>query len=294
MMVSQMKKVNIGNEIIAYREAGKGKRNILLIHGNMTSSLHLNTLIDELKDEVHIIAPDLRGFGESSYNESFDSLEELARDIKTLLERIDFNDFDVLGWSTGGGVALHLAALVGNKIGKIYLLDSVGIKGYQMYKKDESLNPIVGEYLKTKKEIENDPVQVKPVLDALKNKDKAFYKYLWELLIYNNGNIPDESIYDSYLDDMLTQKNLVDIDYSLTRFNISKEHNGLVEGSNLIDRINQEVIIIHGENDMVVPVSEAYYSDKNIKNSRLEIITKCGHSPLVDALDKVVKIIKGD
>ena len=76
-------------ETIAYREAGKGEKTLLLIHGNMSSSVHWQPLMEALETEYRLVAPDMRGFGDSSYHKPFDSL----REARVIIEdwRIDYN-----------------------------------------------------------------------------------------------------------------------------------------------------------------------------------------------------------
>ncbi|MDM8534026.1 alpha/beta hydrolase [Clostridiaceae bacterium HSG29] len=288
-----LERIDIGDEIIAYRKAGNGGKKLLLIHGNMTSSVHFNILMDKISNDYEIIAPDLRGFGESSYNNSFNSLEELANDLKLFIEKIGFNDFDVLGWSTGGGVALYLAKMLPKLINKVYLVESVGAMGYAMYKKDENFQPILNEILLTKEDIEKDPVQVAPALYALKDKDTAYYKMIWDMLIYNNGNFPEPDLYDVYLNDMLTQKNLVDIDYSLTRFNITDNYNEYGKGDSSYRKIEMPIVIIHGKKDIVVPYTEAEGMKELFKDqAKLITFENSGHSPFIDNMQELIKAIK--
>ena len=51
---------------------------------------------------------------------------------------------------------------------KLILVESVGMKGYPIFKKDINGQPIVSSLVKTKEEIAQDPVQIAPVLDAIK------------------------------------------------------------------------------------------------------------------------------
>ena len=50
---------------------------------------------------------------------------------------------------------------------KLILVESVGMKGYPIFKKIR-MGAIVSSLVKTKEEIAQDPVQIAPVLDAIK------------------------------------------------------------------------------------------------------------------------------
>jgi pimeloyl-ACP methyl ester carboxylesterase len=289
----EFKKIQIGEEVLAYREGGSGNRTLLLIHGNMSSSLHFDRLMEALGDDFRIYAPDLRGFGYSSYHNRFDSLKELSEDLEEFAGKLRLKDLEIVGWSTGGGIALQFAADNPDIVKRVILLESVGIKGYPIFKKDENGQAVLSELLMTKEEIEADPIQVAPVLEALKNKDAGFYRALWDAAIYTAGNQPDPEDYARYIDEMLLQRNLVDVDYALTRFNMSHESNGYTDGSGDIDKVICPVLILEGDKDYVVPMDMAKGIHEALgEKSRLIILENSGHNPMVDSFEKVVSLIK--
>ena len=103
MEIYDKKFVELGNgEKYAFIETGKGAP-LLLIHGNMSSGVHFSPILPALAEKFHCFAPDLRGFGDSSYNKPFGSLKELAGDVKLFADRMGLKEAYVIGWSTGGG-----------------------------------------------------------------------------------------------------------------------------------------------------------------------------------------------
>ncbi|WP_066890851.1 alpha/beta fold hydrolase [Clostridium nigeriense] len=284
---NNLKSVTLSNgETLTYREEGLGNKVILLIHGNMSSSKHWDILVDKIKNKFKIIAVDMRGFGGSSYNKPINSLNDFAKDIEEFLNIINIENCSVIGWSTGGGVALELAANISEKIEKVVLLESVGIKGYPIAKKDKNGLP-TNELLKTKEEIAEDPIQVKPVLEALKTNNKEFYRTLWNAAIYTH-NKPADDLYEEYLEDMLTQRNLVDVDYALATFNMTNENNGVNDGSNKYNLVKAPVLILQGDRDYVVPMSMAEETNKYIKNSKVIVLKDSGHSPMIDSMSQLL------
>lgn len=291
-MEIKLKSLEIDNgETLGYREKGSGDKIILLVHGNMTSSKHWDILMENLPEDYKIYAVDLRGFGISSYNTRIDSLKDFSEDIKLFVDELKLKDFTIVGWSTGGGIAMQFTADYPEYVNKLILVESVGITGYPIFKKDQNGKPIIGEFLKTKEEIANDPVQVLPILNAYENKDKATLKMIWEMTIYTH-NKPEKEKYEEYLDDMLTQRNLVDVDYALLTFNISDKHNGVVEGNKLAHKINTPTLIIQGDRDYVVPMEMAKGIKEGIgDNAELKILENTGHSPLIDNIDDLTHSI---
>ena len=81
MKASDIKYQTLKEEVIAYRIREGGTIPVLMLHGNMSSSIHWDLLMEKLPPKYTLYAPDIRGFGHSSYNHSFNSLSELADDI---------------------------------------------------------------------------------------------------------------------------------------------------------------------------------------------------------------------
>jgi len=279
-------------EVLAFRVVGQGSKTVVLLHGNMSSAQHYDLLLESLADDYKLYAFDLRGFGDSSYSTEITSLQDLAADIAEATRLLSLARIAVVGWSTGGGVALELAALHPQLVEKVVLIDSVGTKGYPMYRKDAFGQPILGEQLKTKADIANDAVQVLPILQAYKTKDRAFLRFIWDALIYTR-NKPDSERYERYIDGMLKQQNLVDIDYALVTFNMTGTDNGVVMGSNRLKQIISPVLIVHGEDDLVVPVAESMATASLLgSKATLVIIPACGHSPLTDNLPALLEAMR--
>ncbi len=278
-------------ETIGYRKTGEGSKVLVLIHGNMSTSKHWDTVMESMPEEYTTYAIDMRGFGISTYNTPVNSLRDFSEDIKLFADAMELKKFSLAGWSTGGGVVMYFAIDYPEYVEKLILVESVGIKGYSMLKKDETGQPIIGHYLKTKEEIAADPIQVVPILNAYKERNKEFIKLVWDASIYT-FNKPSEKRYDEYIDEILTQRNLVDIDYSLVHFNISHEHNGVIEGSGEVDKIQASTLIIQGKDDLVVPEEMGVGIFEGIgENAKLELLDNGGHAPMTDDLDRFMNIV---
>jgi len=284
----QLKLSKLGNgETSGYRESGAGNKIILLIHGNMTSSKHWDTFMAKFPEGYKIYAIDLRGFGVSSYCNRIDSLKDFSEDVKLFVDGLMLKDFILAGWSMGGGVSMQFASDYPSHVNKLILLGSVGIAGYPILKKDKTGQPIDGEFLTTREEVEGD-TQISPILDAYKTKNKDYLRKLWDTTIYTQQK-PSSANYEEYLEAMLAQRNLVDVAYSLTRFNISHRHNGVVDGTGQVDRIIAPTLVIQGDKDYIVPMDDAKEIVDGIgDNAKLAVLKNSGHAPMVDSLDKLI------
>ncbi|QFT89277.1 Dihydrolipoyllysine-residue acetyltransferase component of acetoin cleaving system [Bacillus sp. THAF10] len=91
-----------------YEDQGVGHA-IVLLHGFCGSHEYWKYVIDELEDRYRIIAVDLRGHGDSAVAENEFTIEDMADDVKVLLESLEIEEATVIGHSLGGYVALQLA-----------------------------------------------------------------------------------------------------------------------------------------------------------------------------------------
>lgn len=93
-----------------YVTAGKGDKTLVLLHGYPQSWYCWNDVIDELSDEYKIIAPDLRGLGDTTRPAGGYDKRTIARDVMELLNELNVSAFSVVGHDWGGTVAFALAA----------------------------------------------------------------------------------------------------------------------------------------------------------------------------------------
>lgn len=274
-----------------YLEVENDRPNLLLIHGNMSSSVHYLPLINRLQEEFHIYAMDLRGFGDSSYLTPIETLEDFSDDIAAFMNRLNIKDAHIAGWSTGGAIALKFAAKYPDKTNKIVLIESASYRGYPIFKKDENFQPIIGEYYKSREEMAKDMVQVLPVKTALENNDYETIKNIWEAVIYTQ-NVPDIDEYNLYINETMKQRNLVDVDYALTTFNMSNFSNGLNNGDGSITKVTEPVLSIWGDQDKVVLEYMVDETVEALKNATKVVLHDSGHSPLTDKPDELAAHIR--
>ena len=192
-------------ETIGYRVREGGDVPVVLLHGNMTSSYHWDLVFEAMDERYTLYAMDMRGFGASSYEEPVESLHDFAADVEAFVDAFDLEPFHLWGWSTGGGVAVSVAASLPDRVRSLVLMAPVSTRGYPIYAKDENGQPtdeVAVEY----ETIANDPVQVAPMVAANEAGDREAYREVWNSLIYTHDS-PEEARYEAYVDDMLTQRN---------------------------------------------------------------------------------------
>jgi pimeloyl-ACP methyl ester carboxylesterase len=99
------------NELQMYYEIhGSGGTPLLLLHGGLFDiDLQFGELLPSLAATRQVIAADFQGHGRTNDIDRPLTCADLASDVVGLLGHLDVAQADVLGFSVGGGVALHLA-----------------------------------------------------------------------------------------------------------------------------------------------------------------------------------------
>jgi len=108
-----------------YSEKPKGT--ILFVHGGFHGNhTLLNGLIEKFKQEYNIIAPDLRGRGNSDFPKDIEKhkLEDYAKDLYEILKLEKIRKVNLVGISFGGLVSLKFASMFPEKIEKVVLISS--------------------------------------------------------------------------------------------------------------------------------------------------------------------------
>jgi pimeloyl-ACP methyl ester carboxylesterase len=100
-------KASVNGVSLYYEDEGAGAP-LLLIHGFPLSSKIWREQIDGLKADFRVIAPDLRGFGNSETSSAGYSMDVYADDIAALMDHLGLESVVACGMSMGGYVLLNL------------------------------------------------------------------------------------------------------------------------------------------------------------------------------------------
>jgi pimeloyl-ACP methyl ester carboxylesterase len=107
---------------IACRVAGRGPA-LLLLHGLGGSHDDWRRQFAAFEPQFRVIAPDLRGFGDSERHEPF-TVQQHARDAAALLDALGERRAYVVGLSMGGAVAAELALAEPGRVAGLVLANT--------------------------------------------------------------------------------------------------------------------------------------------------------------------------
>ena len=106
-----------------YLVAGKG-RPVVLLHGFAENSRMWRPLIVELARDHLVIAPDLRGFGETEKPPEGYTKAAMAQDVHALVHGLGLGNVEVVGHDIGLMVAYAYAAQYPSEVDRIALMDA--------------------------------------------------------------------------------------------------------------------------------------------------------------------------
>lgn len=106
-----------------YLVAGKGDP-VVLLHGFAESSHMWQPLIAELAKTNTVIAPDLRGFGQSATPETGYTKKEMAQDIHALVKSLGYPKIRLAGHDIGLMVAYAYAAQYPAEVDRLVLMEA--------------------------------------------------------------------------------------------------------------------------------------------------------------------------
>lgn len=258
-------------ETYAYRDLGSSSnKTLILLHGNLTTSLFLDLFANEMVKNYRIIAPDMRGYGHTTYNTPISSIEDLCEDLKLFLDVIEISKCYLLGWSAGGPVAQLFASKYPSMVEKLILVASVGPQGPMMCDHNQRL-------MREKKDFLN-CWNMKGLTSMLNAKNKSTLRAFLEFGAFQGRGLPSQERLDAYVEEIMMQRNVVDMCFALNKFNISNESNGICQGSGQIRNIQGPCLLIHGSDDVNVELATTWKIQKLLgAKAEMEIIKSAGH-----------------
>jgi 3-oxoadipate enol-lactonase len=102
---------------IPYDDAGSSNNCLLLVHGHPFDRSMWRLQLDAFRESGwRVIAPDLRGYGESSVIPGKTTLDVFASDIAALLDSLDIHEVVIGGLSMGGQIAMEFCRLFPERV----------------------------------------------------------------------------------------------------------------------------------------------------------------------------------
>jgi len=245
-----------------YQELGSGIQTIVFSHGLLFDNRMWAAQVEYFKEHYRCIAYDHRGQGQSELVGSED-MDTLYEDAASLIEQLAGNNpVHFVGLSMGGFIGMRLAARKPHLIKTLTLLDTSA---------DAEPNLFKYQLLNTIFKLGGAPLVINKITGILFGKSSLNDSSLKEIIAFWKSTIKNYPT-------SITRA----VEGVITRQAITSE----------LDKIVCPVLVAVGEEDVATIPAKSEKIHQSIKNSRLIIIPKAGHSACLEQPNEVNKIVQ--
>lgn len=260
------KEIAVNGTKLWVRDTGEADLPTLLcLHSCFLDGTMFDGLAKAVEGKYRIIRPDFRGQGKSSIeNVDIISMDQCAEDIKALIDALGLKDINVVAQSMGGDVAFRLIAPNQSLFQSLVVAGSSACgeppeqgARFAQWVVDAGNEGFTGEVLDLTMEVmfgkttRNDPTKA-PLIDFWQQRIAALPKSLRPAM-----------------------KGVMHRETSVP----------------LLSSIQIPVLIINGEEDMPRPPAWSDEMQRELPNATLVRLSKIGHSPTLEAPEKVLPLI---
>jgi len=257
-----------------YSIEGKGKP-LVFCYGLVCSSLHWTYQIEHFHQNYQAIWFDYRGHQNSEVPKNLDSLtlENVARDLGTVLDELNISDAVFLGHSMGVNVVLETYRQRPDRVAAMVLANGTAQRPLETLFRHNALQAGFHFF---KKIYRKAPELVSFLLNSQKGNPLA--RTLVALGGFNPHLTPQADI-ELYVDQVLG------MDPSILIHLI--ENYDAYDANAWLHTIDVPTLILAGEQDRLIPLEQQELMHQLIPSSQLEIIQHGSHCPQMDLPDLV-------
>jgi 2-hydroxymuconate-semialdehyde hydrolase len=244
-------KVETNGYMTNYHDEGEGFP-VLLIHGSgpgVSAWANWRLVIPALAKQRRVLAPDMVGFGYTDRPEGVQyNMKTWSDQTVAFLDALEIEQADIVGNSFGGALALAMAIHHPERIRKVVLMGAMGVN----FEITKGLDDVWG---------------YQPSVERMKEMLNLF--------------VDDKSI---VTDDLAKMRYDASIEPGFQEafsamFPAPRQQwvDSMAFDDDVIAKIPHETLIVHGRDDVVIPLENAVKLIQLVKNAQLHVFGKCGH-----------------
>jgi 2-hydroxymuconate-semialdehyde hydrolase len=262
----------IGKSIVAsgirtnYIEEGAGPP-LVLIHGSgpgVTAFANWRGIIPDMGRHFRVVAPDMVGFG---YTDCPPDIADFTLDVWVahivgFLDALGIARASFIGNSFGGALSLAVAARHPDRVEKLVLMGAAGLD----FEMTDGLRRVWG---------------YEPSLENMRQ--------LMETFAFNSSLVTDLIVQSRHEASLRPEARAA---YERLFPEPRQEKlSRLATPETAIRSIPHPALIVHGREDVIVPVENAYRFSALLRNSELHVFGQCGHWTQIEKRDRFVEIV---
>jgi 3-oxoadipate enol-lactonase len=241
---------------LAYTEAGSGPA-VVFLHGFPFDRSMWSGQVERLSASFRVIAPDLRGHGETTATSGPSTMEEMAEDVVALLDELNVPRAVVCGLSMGGYVALALYRTHPSRVRALVLADTRAKADTDEARRTREANAqrALAEGME-------------PMVESM----------LPKLLSAHTREARPETV--ARLREMMLGVNPEGAAAALRGMALRRDQ------TDLLPKLDVPVLVLVGSEDIITPPSDAEAMHALVGSSRLQVIEGAGHVSNVERPDE--------
>ncbi len=255
---------------VHYRDQGPQNDSLplVLLHGTASSLFTWEACTNVWKEKHRVLRMDMPAFGLTGPNSEDDyRIATYVGFVHAFLQKLGVTKCVIIGNSLGGLIAAAYTVEYPDAVEKLILIDPAG---YPIENAKGSLGFTLGRI----------PV-IKNLLTIITPKSMV-RKSMED--VYGNPALVTDSLVEQYRDMTLRKGNR---DALVVRLNMQQDWDTLQ-----VKKIQAPTMIIWGQKDNLIPVSNAYKFQRDLKHPHLEILPESGHVPMEETPQKVIALVE--
>lgn len=188
---------------------------LILVHGGFDHARSWDWTARELAKDYHVIAPDLRGHGDSAWSaEGSYMMANYVYDLAQLIEQLGRGPVTLVAHSLGGAITLRYAGLFPDKVAKIVAIEGLGLSPDRLQEQIQKPAPEEWlEWIEKRRGLARKPRRHYPTIEAAvarmrERNDHLSVEQAMHLTIHGVNRNEDGSYrwkFDPYLRDIAPQ-----------------------------------------------------------------------------------------
>ena len=262
------KSVSVDGIATNYIEAGEANAEpLILIHGSgpgVTAFANWNGVIPVLAETYHVYAPDMVGFG---YTDCPAEIADFTLDlwvdhIVGFMDALGIASARFIGNSFGGALSLAVAARHPGRVAKFVLMGAAGLK----FAISDGLKMVWG--------YEPSPENMRKLMETFAHRSEL----VTDVIVQSRHIASTRPGSQENFARLFPEPRQAKLD-------------GLATDEDAIRAIACPALIIHGREDVIVPVDVAYRFSSLLQASELHVFGGCGHWTQIEKRERFLEVV---
>ncbi|MGH7960405.1 MAG: alpha/beta fold hydrolase [Candidatus Binatia bacterium] len=255
---------------------------LVLVHGGRDHCRNWDWVAQALRDDYHIVAPDLRGHGDSEWARGSEySMIENVVDLAQMLSQMDAFPVTLIGHSRGGAIVLQYSGVFPEKVAKLVAIEGLGPPPEMIRQQPTQAHERMQQWVAQMRALAGrDPRRYKTLDEAVQRMREANPRLspeqAYHLTVYGTNRNEDGTYvwkFDNYVRVL-----------SPYLFN-------LADAQQIWSRITCPTLLIRG-GDSWAPDPEKEPRGKAFRNATIATIPNAGHWVHHDQLEDFLRVVR--